>query len=471
MRHLRMLISATVCLLVIGGCYEDEAVITLNPDGSGTFTQKLILSERFIVAVSEGDAPDNTPPTTKEHVLKEIGSALDRPNVRETDLPDGGKMIEIEGTFDRPEQFFLSTFCRDTLKLRLAPYNEDKAAIYHSMESDSDGSAGPSLTQLYGLVKGLYVSRTLRLPAPIDQTNGQIGDDNRTVQWEMDLRNRQGLDKTKVLVEGPDQGKGIAVFDASTLGFSLPLHVETTTEPTVAEDGTTASTPSAMADTNDFQAEIAWLGVNKKRAADGELEMSNFRIGIDLRWNEGINPTRCEPVVLISARDDTGKDLLTDSRQMSSQITDFDRRNRKKELNRELSLPAENTQAIKDISGYVEVVAETETRQILIEDIHSLIDAESVGNEILDGLNFKILSIERNGMRIHVDGGRNTIVSIEPIGNDGNAIEQRGYSGWQNTYHYQFADDLSDIEQCRFEIVVAERLVTVPFSLDRIAMP
>lgn len=473
MSSYRSFLSAIACLLLLGGCFEDEAIITLNSDGSGTFSQKLTLSERLITAASDDNTSSDLPPITIDDVRSEIGSALNITDIRETGLPDGGKVIEIEGTFDKPEAFFLSEFCRETLRVRLASADTGKAAIHHTMESSDDSSPGPTLTQLYGLAKGLYVSRTVRLPTPIERTNGQLSDDNRAVQWEMDLRHQQGLEKTRAFVEGADKGKGIAVFDASALTFSLPLQVETTAESTASgqEDTAASSSLAATSDPNLFQADAAWLSVNKIRTADGEMEMSDFQIGIELRWNEGVNPTRCEPAVLTSARDDTGKDLLTDSRQMSRQINDFERRNRKKELTRELALPSENARTLKAISGYVEVVAEVETRQILIDDIHSLVNAESIGHEILDGLNFKILSIEQNGMRIHIDGGRNTIVSIEPLRKDGNSVQQRGYSGWENTYHYQFADDLSDVNQCRLEVVVAEKTVNVPFSLAEIALP
>ena len=122
-----------LCISLISGCYEDIADITLNPDGSGTIKHKLILSERLVVATSDDPGRRNIPPATKEKVLEEIGSAIDITSINQIDLPDGKRIIKFEGTFNTPEQLFLSDFCLETLKLRLAPAGKDKAAIYFKM--------------------------------------------------------------------------------------------------------------------------------------------------------------------------------------------------------------------------------------------------------------------------------------------------------------------------------------------------
>ena len=65
MTILRTILLSSVCLLLVSGCYEDEAVITLNIDGSGTLSQTLTLSERLLVAASDGNAPDSVPPVSE----------------------------------------------------------------------------------------------------------------------------------------------------------------------------------------------------------------------------------------------------------------------------------------------------------------------------------------------------------------------------------------------------------------------
>ena len=468
MTILRTILLSSVCLLLVSGCYEDEAVITLNIDGSGTLSQTLTLSERLLVAASDGNAPDSVPPVSEEHIREQIGSALTITAMRETDLPDGGKRIEFSGTFEQPEQFFLSEFARETLNLRLAPAGAGHAAIHHSMEFDSSTSAGPSLTQLYGLAKGMYVRRSIRVPAPIDRTNGRLGDDKQTVHWVMDLRDQQGLEKTKAFVEGPDKGKGIAVFDASALTFSLPLEMEAPASPVIEED----PDPAAIDDTA-FEAEVVWASRVKKRTADGQIETSDMEIGVELRWSEEKQPKRCGPVVLLSAMDDRHKDLLADARlrDFQTQISAYDQQHRKKELTQRLAVPSENAQALKDIRGYLEVVADTQTQTITLDNIQSLIGAESTGNNILDDLNFKIKGISQSSMTIDIEGGVNTLISIEAIIEDGGIIKQQGYGGWGNSYSYDFAKDVTGVQQCRLEVVTGETIVKVPFTLDEILLP
>ena len=465
----RTLLPAAACLLLISGCFEDEAVITLNTDGSGTLSQRLTLSERFLIAVSEDRAPDNVPSITKDDIREQVGSALDITDIRETDLPDGGKVIEFEGTFDRPEQFFLSTFCRETLNIRLAPAGDGKAAIHHSMDSDSAASGGPSITQLYGLAKGMYVRRTIHLPAAVEQTNGQLSDDQKTVQWEMDLRDQQGLAKTKAFVEGPDKGKGIAVFDASALTFSLPLQMETPSKPAAQEHPDTITTMEA----EHFQAEVIWVSCTKKHTADGQTETSDLEIGIELRWSDPAEPIRCGPVVLQNAMDDQLKDLLADAnpRDFQVQISGFDLQNGKKQLSQRLATPSENARALKTISGYVQIVAGIQTEEIVLDDIQSIIGAESTGNAVLDQLEFKIQSIAGRTMDIQIAGGRNTIVSIDLLDENDLSISRRGGSGWGDNYSYNFAEDISGVQKCRLEVATDEDVVKAPFTLEEIPLP
>ena len=70
MSTLQKSLPILLCLCLVAGCYEDIAEVTLNPDGSGTVKQKLVVSERLLV--SEGGSNDNAPPATKEKVLEEI---------------------------------------------------------------------------------------------------------------------------------------------------------------------------------------------------------------------------------------------------------------------------------------------------------------------------------------------------------------------------------------------------------------
>jgi len=43
MAILRKMLLILFCVFFVGGCYEDETVLTINSDGSGTLKQKAVL--------------------------------------------------------------------------------------------------------------------------------------------------------------------------------------------------------------------------------------------------------------------------------------------------------------------------------------------------------------------------------------------------------------------------------------------
>ncbi len=453
-----------LCISLIPGCYEDVAEITLNPDGSGTIKHKLILSERLVVATSDDPGRRNIPPATKEKVLEEIGSAIDIISIKQTDLRDGKRIIEFEGTFNTPEQLFLSDFCRDTLKLRLAPAGEDKAAIYCDM--GKSGAGGMNLTRMYGAAKGLYIKRMVHLPTEIEKTNGYYDKVSNMVSWDTDLRDKHGLAKTKVFVEGPDQGKGYVVFDASTLKFALPLKVLASQQKT-AEEENFQKQPTGLT------AKVAWISVQRATKADGTdmPDKSYTEIGVELSWNEGFHPVRCEEPILLTLLDYNDNDLITGQEQPFMQLKISSRHQKKKELRLRAKVPSQNSRKLRNLEGYVKVVSDVATEVVILEDIKSLIGKDSTGNPTLDKLNFKVAGIRGHSLTIKIDGGDNTIVSLAIIKDDGSRIKKIGSFGGGNEYSYDFKEDISGLTKCELEVVVSKKIEKVPFGLEEMLLP
>ena len=283
------------CMCLLGGCYEDTVELTLHSDGSGTLKQKLALSERFVVATEENRGSQYVPVPSKEEIVGKIGSALEITSIKQTNLPDGARVIDLEGTFSKPEQFFLSDYCQEQIKLRIAPAGKDKAAIYCDMKQS--GGGGPNLTQLYGLAKGLHISRTIHLPAEIEKTNGYFDKAANTVRWAIDLRNKDGLARTKGFIEDPDKGNGSVVFNVSGLKFTLPLTVVALPEEVAAVEK--GKSPKESAESTGFVAKVAWVSVKKKMPAEGAViaEVSDLEIGVELRWSEGHSPVRARKTI------------------------------------------------------------------------------------------------------------------------------------------------------------------------------
>jgi len=464
MSILQKVLVAVCCVFLLGGCYEDESEITLNADGSGTIKGKLVISERLIVADSEDGSRGNTPPVSKEKVLEKVGSAVDITSIRLTELPDGGRIIEFEGTFSSAEQFFLSEFCLDTLKLRIAPAGDGKAAIY----CDAWQSSGElSTTQLYGLAKGLYIKRTVHLPAEIEKTNGYRGKDKKTVSWVIDLRDKEGLARTKALVEGKDKGIGSVVFDASALAFSLPLK---TTAP--SEEITKSEKRPSPQGSSGLKAEVSWVAINKKVALDSnsnEPEISDLEFGIKVSWSKDSKPFACHKPILTNIQDDVGKNLVESTTYQS--VYEIYGSSTEKTLKIKAKTPDGKAKTIINLEGYVPVVTNVNKETVILENMQELVGKETTGNPVLDKLNFKIKSIQGPRLNIKIDERYKTIMSLTVFGKDGNKLKNRGGSGAENSYSYDFSEDLSKLNKCELEVIVSQTIVKVPFSLKEVAVP
>lgn len=463
MTVLQRIFLILLCVCFISGCYEDEAEITLNSDGSGTLKQKLVLSERLIVSASNGGGSERTPPATKEKVLEQIGQAIDVTSIKQTDLPDGGRIIQFEGAFSSAEQFFLSEFCRDTLKLRIAPAGEGKAAIYCDMEQSGDG--GPSLTQLYGMAKGLYIRRTVHLPTDVEKTNGYWDKAKNTVSWATDLRDKAGLAKTKLFIESRDKGSGFAVFNASGLKFSLPLKVTALPEKAIEEK-------KVQKDSAGLAAEVAWISVQRAKKIDGTdiAKQSYTEIGIELSWNVGHRPIRHNKPVLQSLLDDLNNDLVT-SEEPSVFQGKISEHQKKKEFKLKEKAPSKNARKLKNLEGYVEVITDVVKELVVLENIQELVGQESTRNPVLDKLNFRIKSLKGTTLKIEINGGNKRITSLYMTKEDGSKVKKRGGMGWGNEYSYNFDEDISKLNKCELEVVVSESTVKVPFSREEILLP
>ena len=470
MSVLKMICLFLFCMCLVTGCYEDTVKLTLNSDGSGTIKQKLVLSERFIVAAEENMASQKVPTPNKEDIVREIGSAVKIKSIKQNNLPDGRRIIELEGTFSTPEQFFLSDYCREQLNLRIAPAGKDKAAIYCDMKQSDSG--GPNLTQLYGMAKGLYISRMVHLPAEIEKNNGYSEKAANTVSWAIDLRNKEGLAKTKAFIEGPDKGNGFAVFNASALRFDLPLKVATLPQKAAVEKGISLK---ESAESMGFAAKVAWISVKKKMPTEGAgvAEMSDLEIGIEVSWNEGHCPIRCEKPVLLNLLDDLNNDLVSGKgpRVHQSQIFTSEKKNRKKELTLRAKTPSVNAKELKQLEGYVEVITDVVKETVVLENFRDLAGIESTGNPILDKMNFKIKSVKDRTLRVEIDERRKKMMSLALLKDDGSRVKNIGGAGGDSWYSYDFREDISKVTKCELDVVTEESIVKVPFSIEEISLP
>ena len=449
-----------VYVFVLAGCYEDRAEITLNADGSGSVKQKLVFSEQLIIGMKDGDSGDKMLPNEKEELVKKIGDALKFTSITSTDLDDGGRIIEFEGTFSKPEQFFFSDYCQEHLNLRLAAGSDGKAVLYCQPYQSNTGGSGPSVEQLYGLAKGMYIKRVVNLCGKIAETNGTIGKKKKTVTWEIDLRNRKGFGRAKKFLESKDKGKGIAVFDGSKLKFSLPLKM--------TKKVTEAGTASGDGD-GKLKCEVVWISTESKcDVKTGETKISKLELGIELTW-EGMQPVAYTNYKLTSMTDEMGNDLVNENQWASRRpIRESEK---KQKITLKSQVPGKDAKELRGIQGQVEVITGIVTEKVALENFGDLAGKESVGNAVLDKVNFKIKILEDHLLKISIDGGHKMIKSLDMLRADGSKIKTAGGMGGGDNYTYQFGENLNEAVKLEIEVITSEETVTVPFVLDKFVLP
>jgi len=201
--------------------------------------------------------------------------------------------------------------------------------------------------------------------------------------------------------------------------------------------------------------------------------MSDPEIGIELSWNEGHCPVRCEKPVLMNLLDDLNKDLVSDKgpRVHQGQIFTSEKKNRKKELTLRAITPSSNAKKLRQLEGYVEVITGVVKETVDLENVQELAGKESTGNPVLDKLNFRIRSITGSTLKVEIDGGHKRITSLVLIKEDGGKVEKSGGMGGGDEYSYDFREDISKVTRCELEVVVSQNTVKVPFSLEEISLP
>ncbi len=469
MQHLfRSIGAAAVALMAVGlaGCLEDELEVRLNADGSGWVKHKATWSERMVVASAERAARPKTLPMVEEGVREKIASALAITKLEFADLPDGGKTMYLEGTFDSASQFFLSEYSRETCNLRLTLAGPDKVAVSCAM-GQSKGSM--ELTTMYGLAKGLYVKRTVHLPADVIETNGQLaGGDKKTVTWVFDLRNQEGLKRTQAFIEGPDEGKGVAVIPASALTFALPLEPTSSTEPPSTQPGAGSLTAA------DLPVDVSWIAWKKVKPFEESTgaRKSDLTIGLKLTWPEGKRPAAYYPPVLTHLTDDCGKDLVSDKHTGSGRRK-IHEHTKKQQMQVSALSPSPEARHLQNLAGTIKVVTDLEKQTVILDNVSDLVGKDSTGVAVLDDFQFRIKSAKGSQLTVAFKPGSDRISSLTMIKDDGTKLKNRGGGGsiGGGTYDSHFSEPLSDVQKCEIEVIVSKTTVTVPFSAGKLELP
>ncbi|MEM1447168.1 MAG: hypothetical protein AAGF84_14000 [Planctomycetota bacterium] len=473
MRPLACLLAVLSCL-TLAGCYEDEAEVTVNADGSGTFTQTIRISEQMVVAMTaedngsgfSGEAPFDV---TREELEAKLGAAGTITAFDLEDLDDGGKRVTVRGSFDDVNAFFQSDYADDSLKLGLEAAADGQAQLTWVAQDDQNTN-GPSLDQMYGMAKGLKIVRRVSLPsAPVADQGEVVG--NR-VEWAMDLTNRDTLAATKAMVAQADDGVLTAQFDPGEIVIEAVAQMGPVgmAQPDAVAD-------AAPVDASGMEVKINTVGWTRYAvlSEDAYPQDNVLSLELELTWPEDSRPLAVYGGELQSLTDDRGTDLVIPADDnFNSRRSDIWEHADSESFRIEAVGPDRAAQALVNLVGHVRVVTRVNVETISLDNPSVLAGKDSVRNDTLDALGFKIKEIDEASVGVTFNEGveaTDVIQSLSATLPDGTPVESNGWGGWANNMNYNFPEDISAMTNLTIEILTGETVVVVPFAVDRVELP
>ncbi len=466
-----LLIVLALCL-TLAGCYEDQAQVTINADGSGSFTQTLQMSEQLVVAVMSEDGGDgfsrDAPfEMTQADLQAKLGAAGTITAFEVQGRDDGGKTITVAGTFDEVAAFMQSEYASDTLKLSLDSEADGQALVRWLVQEDAGN--GPSLDQLYGLAKGMRVVRQVNLPTAPMSDQGVV-EANR-IEWTMDLTDRQGLEATKAMIAASDGGVLVATFDPGSLELQTAAPADDVVE------GQASVIADAPIDTTGMSVKLNSLAWTRYAAVseDAFVQEPSLSFDLELTWPEGSRPLAVYPGELISITDERGNSLRPErDDDWGQRRSDIWEHSDTETFRLEALGPDRDAQAIQGLVGQLRVVTQVIVDTVSLDQPATLVGQPKTANQTLDAMGFKIKTINGSDLELSFNEGIEATAVIHSLTAtlaDSTPIESNGWGGWANNMTYNFPHDISGMTNLTLEILTGESVVAVPFSFNQIELP
>jgi len=228
------LIITIVASAFITGCVEEEIVLTLNRDGSGTVDVRIKVDDRMMVPLeaqaasteeeSSGmkirrwDAPLLLEP--EEATLRKMLSPDFEITHFESLIEGEVREVKFSCTWTNPKAFeqpILAKLVRLTPKVTREGEGNIRIDLFDGRVPGQgrSGSAIPgySIADAYSLGKGFRRSLTLNMPGEVQSTSGRLSQDMRQANWDFDLRDRTKLPDAQKLVNALSPYNVEATFD------------------------------------------------------------------------------------------------------------------------------------------------------------------------------------------------------------------------------------------------------------------
>lgn len=476
-RRLLACVFVLAVALTLAGCYEDEAEITVNADGSGSFVQTILISEQMVVAMSadndemgvSSDAPFDV---SREELEAKLGDAGQITAFETEGLDDGSKRITVRGVFNEVAAFFSSEYASDSLKLSIKPAGEGKAELIWIAEDESNQN-GPSLDQIYGMAKGLKVIRTVNLPSTPRADQGNV--EGTSIEWAMDLSDRKALAATKAMIEASDGGVLVASFDPKGIEFPVVEEIQVVDVPEGEEDQPAQA--AALIDASGMEVVLNTVGWTRYITLNENTFAQDHTLSLDmeLKWPEGSRPIAVYPATLNSLTDDLGNNLVREvDDTFGERRSEIWEHSDTQMIRLDADGPSRDARALLGLSGEVRVVTQVNLEAASLDNPASLVGKAKVGNPTLEGMGFRIKAIKDMALELTFKEGveaTQVIQSLTATLSDGSEVESNGWGGWANNMTYNFPENLSGMKNLTVNVLAGETVVAVPFSMEKIELP
>jgi hypothetical protein len=479
------------------GCYEDTTELTLNADGSGQLEREIVISDRFLVAMTEQEedagsgqmSMNNELPFDRESFMKIVDEEVFTLETFETtDEDNGNRRISITGSFDDATAFLNSELGEQTM-VKLVADGEGNAALHWTAFNSDQFENDLGWPQMYGLAKGLRMATVVNAPAPLTHEHGEGEGEGNTARWEIDLTSREALEKTIALENALEGGNAVATFEGNPFELELPaaetpapggpsveVAAESTAEGEEGEEGeggarglsaTVGSvTITRTAEVAELPDDVSSRGLPEPRAA----------LGIHLTWPEGKRPISFEEPEVTEATDDTGQSLVDPDHSFSTFRTDVWEHEESLLIAAEnMVAPGEGASEIVSLEGVVPVLMGTETEEIQVTELQANEGQPITGSEMAEQLAVAIKKIQGSQVDVSTNSESLETAFLVKGGAEGERLETqgKGWSGFNDeyTYNFTFPQPVEEGDALVLVVVTKEIIARVPFSASELPLP
>ncbi|MFT5130584.1 MAG: hypothetical protein ACI8W8_004215 [Rhodothermales bacterium] len=235
MKH-GILILVLGALLFGTGCMQMEDHLTVNADGSGTWSYTIGLSAQLAAMAEQGGGEQDGPATTRADLEKMAAAVGGKVESFETGTKGGSKIYSGSISFPSIEKFVNSEIGTETGWT----FRNHKGHLYAKLPSgmmpdgpgDKKETSEEEFNMMKGMMNGLKVSRSITLPNEIVNHNGAPGKGN-TIKWEFGMN----ANTTKAAADNAGKVKPGAICPLDGIKFNLPLNPPPKAKPKAGGDG------------------------------------------------------------------------------------------------------------------------------------------------------------------------------------------------------------------------------------------